>query len=231
MYLATSTRPDIAFAVSSLARKAAKPSSRDVAGVKRLFRYLQGTLATGISLGGSSLILSAFADADYATDIDTRRSISGNLVLIGESPVIWSSRRQTCVTLSTVEAEYVSLCGVAQTVMWLRGLLQELGAKQLEPTVLHEDNQGAISLAKGSQVGQRSKHIDVRLHYIRERFSEGAISITHCKSEDMLADILTKPLGRIAFERLRSQIMTASRCVREEVSVTDSHLAIQSRED
>jgi hypothetical protein len=217
MYLATCTRPDIAYAVSYLARSTCSPSAHDVAGVKRVLRYLRGTIDCGVRLGGGDLKLTAYADADYASEAASRRSVSGNLAIFGGGPVLWSSRLQACVTLSTVEAEYVSLCGVAQSVIWLRGLLQDLGAPQRQPTVIYEDNLGAISLAKGQQVGRRSKHIDVRYHYVREQHEGGVIEVTHCASADMLADILTKPLGATVFDRLKNQICHTPVRVREGV--------------
>jgi transposase InsO family protein len=226
MYLATCTRPDIAYAVSYISRSTTSPTRQDVIGLKRILRYIQGTLKTGISLGGSDLTMTAFADADYATDTESRRSISGNVIMFGGGPVLWSSRRQGCVTLSTVEAEYVALCSVTQEIVWMRELLRELGAAQRKPTIVYEDNQGAISLARGSQIGRRTKHIDVRYHFVREQFEAGAIELEHCSTQDMIADILTKPLGATAFARLRDRLCyTPSRDREGVLAVYDRDLA------
>jgi hypothetical protein len=217
-YLATCTRPDIAFAVSRLARSTVSPTKQDVVGVKRVLRYIKGTLENGITLGGGDLTPTAFADADFASDTETRRSVSGCIVMFGGGPVMWSSRRQGCVTLSTVEAEYVALCNVTQETMWIRQLLQDLGLPQRTPTVVYEDNQGAISLARGNQISRRSKHIDVRFHFVRDQYEAGVIALEHCPSQEMPADLLTKPLGATAFARLRDRLCYAPGCTREGVS-------------
>ena len=227
MYLATCTRPDIAFAVSHLARSVVAPSVQDVNGVKRVLRYLRGTTTIGITLGGTGSILKAYADADFANDLKSRRSVSGNLMLIGKGPVQWSSRRQPCVALSTVEAEYVSLCTAAQTIAWLRNILEEFGVKQKSPTTIHEDSQGAISLAKCGFIGRRSKHIDVRMHYVQDQVETNAVNLVHTKSEDMLADILTKPLGTTTFVRIRTEICEAPCRVREGVLANDDRASAQ----
>ena len=217
MYLATCTKPDIAYAVSYLARNVACPTIENVNGIKRLLRYIRGTASTGITLGGTGLTLEAYADADFANDVKSRRSISGNLLMMVNGPVQWSSRRQPCIALSTVEAKYISLSSVAQTTVWMRGLLTELGEQQQSATKIHEDNQGAIALAKSSVIGRRSKHIDVRLHYVREQVENEIVTLKHCKSEDMLADILTKPLAAVAFTRFRAKICATPSRAREGV--------------
>ena len=209
MYLMTCTRPDIAFAVGQLARNAHRPTRPDVIAAKRLLRYLQGTKNMGITLGGSALSLRGYADADYAADASSRRSTSGSVILLSDGPVMWSSRRQPCVTLSTAESEYVALSSAVQEIVWLRALLKELGFGQKEPTEVMEDNQSAIAIATGANTSRRTKHIDVRYHYVREKVKTGEIKVTYCATGDMIADVFTKPLGSSKFEELRAKVMSS----------------------
>ena len=206
MYLTTSTRPDLAFAVGRLARRSHQPSSSDVNAVKRTLRYLSGTRDLFITLGGRNTLLVGYADSDYATDVSTRRSVSGSYITIGGGPVAWASRIQPCVTLSTVEAEYVSLSSTAQDMVWLRTLLRDLGFPQTLPSTIFEDNQGAIALAEGVKFSRKSKHIDVRFHFIRQQIEVGNIQLKYCPSQEMLADIFTKALPSSTFTLLRNQI-------------------------
>ena len=119
----------------------------------------------------------------------------------------WFSKKQQIVTLSTTEAEYVALSTATQEAMWIRRLLSDFGVTMDQPTVILEDNQGAICLAKNPVTRTRSKHIDVRYHYIRETLSEeGTINLLYCSTSEMIADILTKPLPKGRFEMLRDNM-------------------------
>ena len=206
MYLMTCTRPDLAYSVSKISRSSHKPTESDVVAVKRVFRYLKGTISLGIRLGGSNPQLLAYADADFGSDISNRRSISGNVVFFGDGPVAWCSRRQECVTLSTVESEYVSLCEATKQVIWLRALLQELELTPKHPTIIFEDNRGTISLAEGNALSKRSKHISIKYHFVREVVGSKKVELIHCSSGDMIADIMTKALGPILFLKHRDKI-------------------------
>ena len=210
LYLSTCTRPDIAVAVNSVARHCNNPSEIDVIAVKRIMRYLAGTTHHGITYertdDAPSLV--AFVDSDWASDKADRRSISGFVVFLN-GPVSWGAVKQSCVALSTAEAEYVALSRATQEVMWLRQILSEIRFPQLEPTIIHEDNAAAIIMANNAVTTPRSKHIDIRHHYIRECVQNQVIKIQPCSSVDMIADIMTKPLPADRFKFLRTMIFIA----------------------
>ena len=147
--------------------------------------------------------LYGYSDANWAGDVDTRRSTSGYVFKIADSTISWSSRKQATVAKSTTEAEYVSLNQATQEAIWMRQLLSDIGHKADKPTLLYEDNQGAIDIAKNQRFHSRTKHIDITFHFIRERISSNEIKLVYCESESMLADIMTKGLSKIRFEKLR----------------------------
>ncbi len=201
-YASTSTRPDLAAAVGMLAQYMSKPSKEHWAGVKRILRYIRGTLNYGLKFQAHhEAKLIGFSDADWAGDVDTRRSTFGYVFQLGG--VSWSSRRQTTVAKSSTEAEYVALSSCTQEAVWLRRLLKNLGKDMTLPTVIYEDNQGAIELAKNSKFHSRTKHIDISHHFVRERVMNKEICVTYCPTEDMVADVMTKGLGKVSFQKLR----------------------------
>ncbi|CAA0827649.1 cysteine-rich RLK (RECEPTOR-like protein kinase) 8 [Striga hermonthica] len=204
------TRPDIAFAVGYVSRFMEDPREDHWAAVKRLLRYVKGTVDQGIifpkTTGGSGLRLTVFSDADMAGEIDGRKSTSGVLVFLGSASISWQSLKQKIVALSTCEAEYVAAATAACQAVWLRRLLGELTGEEARPPTLMVDNQPAIALAKNPVLHDRSKHIDTRFHFIRDCVDEGQIILEFVESGRQLADILTKPLGRLRFMELRTKI-------------------------
>lgn len=150
--------------------------------------------------------LRGFADADWAGDVITRKSTSGYVFQIGNSTISWKSKRQSIVALSSTEAEYVSLCSATQEAVWLRVLLDGMGFKQANATTIFEDNQGAIALAKNPAHHSRTKHIDIKYHYIRDAVSTKEIKLKYCPTQEMIADLLTKGLPRPQFEKLRLEL-------------------------
>jgi hypothetical protein len=150
--------------------------------------------------------ITAYSDADMAGDVDGRRSTSGVLVFLGASPIAWQSLKQKMVALSTCEAEYVAAATAACQVVWLRWLLGELTGVEACLPALKVDNQPAIALAKNPVLHDRSKHIDVKFHFIRDCVDGGQLVIEFVDSGRQLADILTKPLGRLRFQELRGLI-------------------------
>ncbi len=206
LYAAMATRPDIAQAVSVVSKFNANPNAAHLTAVKRILRYLKGTLNLALKYERSdSGTLIGYSDADWAGDQDDRRSTTGNVFLLGGGAVSWLSKKQSTVALSTAEAEYVALSQAAQECVWLRRLLSDLGM-DVSPVMILEDNQGAIAIAKNPVDHSRTKHIDIRYHYIRECVQNGQIQLQYCPTDDMKADILTKPLVRQKFVYLRSQI-------------------------
>jgi hypothetical protein len=138
-------------------------------------------------------------DADWAGDRNDRKSTNGYVFLLNGTPISWCSKKQQCVTLSSTEAEYVGLCAAAREAVYLRGLLEELGYPQSEPTVIYEDNQSAIAQTDHSTNFSRSKHVDVQYHYVKEQVLLGSIRIAYVPSTAQLADIFTKPLNYTRF--------------------------------
>jgi len=147
--------------------------------------------------------LVAFVDADWAGDVDGRKSTSGYLFRLGQSTVSWSSKKQASVALSSTEAEYISAAYASQEAVWLRQLLDDLGVPVTHPVVMYEDNQGCIKLASSEKMNARTKHIDIR-HHLCDLINHDVIEFVYCQTDKMIADALTKPLPRPKFEELRT---------------------------
>ena len=203
MYL-TSTRPDIMFVVSLLSRYLAHPTEIHLQAVKRVLRYIKGTLTYGIfyKQGGNKELL-AYTDSDYAGDLEDRKSTSGFSFLLSSGAVSWSSKKQPVVTLSTTEAEFIVVASCACQALWLRRMLEKLNHASTGATVMYCDNSSTIKLSRNPVMHGRSKHIDVRFHFLRNLTRDGVVTLLHCHSQDQLADIMTKPLTRVAFEKVR----------------------------
>ena len=193
MYAAMGTRPDIAFAVSTVSQFSHNPGWVHWEAVKRIFRYLLGTKDLELVYGGEKRGLVGYTDADGASQ-EHRRAISGYVFLIDGGAVSWSSKKQELVTLSTTEAEYVAATHAAKEAMWLRRLITEIYGPPDDPTTLFGDNQSAIALTKDGHYHARTKHIDIRYHYIRYVVEAGSIKLIYCPTHEMTADVLTKAL-------------------------------------
>ena len=205
LYLSTRTRPDITFAVNNVARFCSQPTQEHWIAVKRIFRYLRGTTNLGLhyTKHSQSGELVGYSDADWDNDCNDSKSVTGYLFQVGGTAVTWRSQKQSCVALSTAEAEYMALCSAAQEAVWMRELSSDLGNQQSQPTLIHEDNQSAIAMAKNPQFHKRSKHINIKYHYVREQVNNGKIVVNYCPTEEMLADLLTKGIGPTKFNKLR----------------------------
>ena len=165
LYAAIATRPDIAQAVGVVSKFCANPTQSHFTAAKRILRYLKGTVSLGLSYKKcADGILTGYSDADWAGDVDDRHSTSGNVFSLARGAVSWLSKKQATVALSTAEAEYVALSTATQEAIWLRRLLTDVGEPLEEPIVIHEDNQGAIAMAKNPVGHARTKHIDIRYH-------------------------------------------------------------------
>lgn len=199
MYLATTTRPDIAFAVRELAKFMSNYGHKHVLAAKHLLRYLNGTRSLGITLGNIDQpypLFRGFTDSDWASGED-RRSISGYVMMIGDSPVAWSSKQQAVVALSSCEAEYLACTHAACQIIWMRQLLGELGFPQKEATVLFCDNNGTIACTHDPHQHTKMKHIDIRAHFIRDCVNNRTIDVIRVPGKENVADIMTKSLQRI----------------------------------
>ena len=149
-----------------------------------------------------------YVDADYAADTDNRRSITGYIFMLAGAPISWQSRQQSSVALSTMEAEYMAACAATQEAIWLRLLLKDLHILDHDqPLVIREDNTACIAFSKNSGDYKKSKHIDVRYHFVRERVAAGEVTLEYIATADQLADILTKPLDFPSFSSLRERII------------------------
>jgi transposase InsO family protein len=204
----TQTRADIAPAVSLVSRFNHAPQKPHMDAVNHILRYVRGTLDFGLCFKrGEDSVLTGYSDADWAGDRDDRKSTTGYVFMLGSTPITWRSQKQNCVACSSTEAEYVALSSAAREGMWLRGLLKELHIlDDKTTTVLYCDNQSAIRLSENPVLHQRTKHIDIKHHYIRECVGGGHFKISHVPSADNVADIFTKPLGRTQFEHLRNHL-------------------------
>lgn len=204
MFLATVSRPDIVYAVNSVSKYLSKHNQSHWRAAKRIVAYLKGTIDHGIKYqkNNSSSELIGFVDADFAGDVETRRSTSGYVFELVNGPVTWSSQRQKLVTLSTTESEYVAAATAAREAIWLRKLLSNIKCPCVGATIIKVDNQSAIKLVKNPEFHKRTKHIDIKYHYIREKFAEGSIIIEYVPTEFQKADIFTKALPRNRFKML-----------------------------
>ena len=210
LYAAMVTRPDIAFAVQALGRHMQNSTQEHYVAGKRILRYLQGTKDLGLKYGptkGSGTLIVGYADADWASDKETRRSVTAYLFVLGGGAISWGSKLQPTVALSTTEAEYMSASSAVQEAVHLRLLLKSLGFEQEGHSVIYEDNQGCIGLSENPILHKRSKHIDIKYHYVREKVSSGAVKLVFIETEKQLADMLTKPLLRPRLERIRDRAL------------------------
>jgi hypothetical protein len=195
LYLAINTRPDISYAVGVLARFNTNPIYRACKALIRLLLYLRSTPTIGLTFYGTELNLFGYSDADWAGDLDSRRSTTGYVVYAAGGPIAWQSKLQTTVAVSTMEAEYMAAFGAIQELIWLKGVLSEIGIHLVDPITLNMDAKSAIALAKNPMHHKRSKHIDIKYHWLREHtYEDGTIHLEHCITEDMVADVMTKAL-------------------------------------
>ena len=202
MYAMVATRADLAFAISTVSQHMARPGWSHWMAVKRIMRYLKGTSHLQLQLGGGHISLKGYCDADWAGDANDRKSTTGYAFSLGEGMVSWSSKKQPTVALSTTEAEYMAASHCTREAIWLRQLLEDVGCKATKGTLILCDNQGAIALAKNPVHHARTKHIEVQHHFVREKVDKGMITLEYCRTEDMLADVMTKALARDRHERL-----------------------------
>ncbi|XP_071729312.1 uncharacterized mitochondrial protein AtMg00810-like [Rutidosis leptorrhynchoides] len=191
----TCTRPDISFSVGVISRYMEDPKYAHWKALKRISRYIKGTLSLGLYYSVSNEHkLIGYLDSDWRGDVDDRKSTSGYVFYMGNTAFTWAFKKQPIVTLSTFEAEYVAASWCVCHAIWLRNLLSELNFEMKEATNIRVDNKSAIELAKNPVHHERSKHIDARFHFIREQVKKKTIQLNHVSSRDQAADIFTKAL-------------------------------------
>ena len=230
MYAMLGTRPDLAYAVSVVSRYASNPTDTHWKAVKRIFRYIKGTLPLQLTYKGHLQPLNGYTEADWAGDHHTRRSTSGFVFNVGSGAISWSSKRQPTVALSSCEAEYMGQTQATKEAVWLSSLLDQLSAPQvpgihslqtqstsvalaclptsfaLNAIIIHCDNQGAIALAKNPQAHARSKHIDIQWHYQREKIEDKSVEFRYVPTEEQVVDGLTKALPKDKFVVFRKAL-------------------------
>jgi len=205
LYINRCTRPDISFAVTYYSQKNKEPTQADWINAKRILRYLVGTKTLKLNynkdndnINNSKLV--GYSDASYAEDKKNRKSITGYTFMKNGGAISWRSKKQSITTLSSTEAEYVALTMTAQECLWLIKLQNEIENTN-EAVIIYEDNQSTIKLAENFVNSDRTKHIAVRMHFIRDQIENNLIKLKYIPTTDQIADVLTKPLGRIQHEK------------------------------
>lgn len=209
LYAALITRPDIIYAVATLERYASNPNSEHILAIKKIFRYLKGTLNYGIKYSKDSKnseYLVGFSDSDFAGEKTEYKSTSGYIFYLANGPISYQSKLQSITAQSSTEAEYIALCNATKEAIFLRELLLELGYFKQEKIPIYFDNNGAIQLAKNPIFHGRTKHINIRYHLIRQKLKDNTISIHFIDTNNQKADGLTKPLNRQKFNIFLKQL-------------------------
>jgi hypothetical protein len=206
-YLVNMTRPDLAFSYSQLSKFVQYPGMAHLEAAERVLQYVRGTYDQGISfydLGPDKRnILGGWVDSDFASDIDSRKSMTGYLMSLNGGPISWKSSRQGGVTLSSSEAEFVAASQAGQEVVYLRTLLRGFGYTQKGPTEIWEDNASCIMMSENPTNRDRSRHVDVKVHFLRDLVRDGHVKLLKCAGPQNVSDALTKSLPRPAFEKHR----------------------------
>ena len=203
MYLAVTTRPDIAYAAGVLARFNSNPGLPHWQAAKHVLRYLKGTIDLKLTYqpSNSSQLFITYSDADHGGNPDNGKSTGGYVVKIGSGAVSWSSKLQPLVALSTTEAEHVSAVEAGKEILWLRQFMGELGYRPSGPSVLWMDNQSAIAVSKNPEHHGKMKHLSLRLFWLRDAVEEGLIAPRFVSTQEMAADIFTKALDRFKVQK------------------------------
>lgn len=208
MHLAIVSRPDIMFAVSLVSRFLNCYNQMHWNAVKKIFKYLKASKDYGLcytkTAQPSEIV--GYSDADFANDLDTRRSVTGYVFIKNGAAVTWSSQKQQTVALSTTEAEFMAACAATKEAMWVKLLLSDAGEYKQDTLYLHLDNQSAISVIKNLNFHKRCKHIEIKYHFIKEKYHQKIISLKFVSSKYQYADILTKALTKDKFIFLRSKL-------------------------
>ena len=202
----TASRPDISYSVGVCARYQANPKESHLKAVKRIIRYVSSTCDFGIVYTfGSNLEIAGYSDSDWAGDADDRKITSGGCFFVGNNLVSWHSKKQNCVYLSTAQAEYIAAGSCCTQMLWMKHMLHDYGFPQ-GMLSLFCDNTSAINISKNPVLHSRTKHIEIRYHFIRKLVEDEMLELSFIPTEKQLADLFTKPLDNLRFECLRKAI-------------------------
>lgn len=211
---ATLTRPELSYFVNKVCQFLSNPLEEHWKAVKRILRYLSGTLTHGLLLQPAPkhqpLSLLGFCDADWAADLDDRRSTSGACVFLGPNLISWWSKKQQLVARSSAEAEYRSMAQLAAELLWIQSLLQELKCKFQVPRILC-DNLSTVTLAHNPVLHNRTKHMELDIFFVREKVLNKSLIVAHVSAQDQWADALTKPLTAVKFLPLRNKLRVVNK--------------------
>ena len=198
MYIMICTRPNVAHAISVASRYMSNHGKEHWNALKWILKYLKGSVDVGLHFGGGGwsrgdVALRGYCDSDYAANLDNMKSQSGYIFTLYGTTISWKPNLQSVVALSTTEAEYISLTEAAKEALWLQGILQDFDIQQDGVEILCDSN-STICLAKHQMFHERSKHVDVRRHFIRDEVKKGMIKVVKVPTEENASDMLTKAL-------------------------------------
>ena len=203
----TTTRPNIMQVVGLVARFQSAPKETHMKEVKRIFRYLKGTLDFGLWYPKEEdFTLTAYTDVDWVGSIDDRKSTSGGAFFLGKFLVSWISKKQPSISLSTTEDEYIIVSSCCTQVIWMKQTLENLQVKYDHPILLNCDNINAINLSKNLFMHSKTKHIPIKYHFLRDHVTQKIVKIVYLDTKEQIADIFTKPLPRSTFQNLRHKL-------------------------
>jgi hypothetical protein len=215
LYAAISTRPDITHAVQKLTRHLQLPYSNHMVAAERVLRYLAGTKSWGLTFGSNKTnhtqstesIITAYADADWANDKVDRKSITGWVTKVNGDVISWASKKQRTTAQSTCEAELYAEAAAINEVLWTLDLLTEMGIQVQTPVVVYGDNQSTIAISQNGVKSERTKHVDIKYHFVNEMIEKEFIKLIWIQSDKQQADIFTKGLAKPLFEHFRNELM------------------------
>lgn len=203
----TSTRPDLAYTLSALSQRMKAPKEADLQAAKRVLRYIKKTRDLALTYTPTDDPLTGYTDSDWAGDVTDRKSTSGYVFNLHGAAISWKSKKQTFVALSSTEAEYIGCSEAAREAVWIRRLYEDLTSReripeeQIHPQLIYADNQGAIKISENSKICDRTKHIEIKYHFVRDARERRQIELQYLPTAEMTADILTKPLPRDTHQR------------------------------
>ena len=209
LYLSSKTRPDLAFATGYCSRYTENLTKGKVVNLKRVLRYTNSTLSEGLKYmtTNNEEVIDAYSDSDFAGDPLDRKSTTGYIIMYAGGPISWCSRKQSIVAQLTTEAEYVAAAECCMELLEIRALIKQLTGNEVRLN-LNVDNQSAIKLIKNGVTNKRSKHIDIKFHLVHDTAKAKILNITYCSIENQIADICTKALCHVKFNKFKAELVS-----------------------